>query len=31
MGWAFLPHKTASNTMILILRQDAVNAKRGNQ
>src|SRR5258708_18572162 len=29
MGWAFLPQKNASNTIIVILRGEAVNAQRG--
>ena len=31
MGWAFLPQKNESNTIILILLRDAVNAKRGDE
>ncbi len=31
MGWAFLPQKNESNTIILILRGETVNAKRGNE
>jgi len=31
MGWALLPQKNESNTIILILLEDAVNAKRGNE
>jgi P pilus assembly chaperone PapD len=30
MGWAFLPQKNKSNTIILSLPNSTVNAKRGN-
>ena len=31
MGWAFLPQKNESNTTILNLLRDAVNAKHGSE
>jgi hypothetical protein len=31
MGWAFLPQKNESNTVILILLRDAVKANRGGE
>jgi hypothetical protein len=31
MGWAFLPQKNASNTIIVILRGETVNANRGGE